>query len=132
SSIRATSGARPVASSARAIGMVKPTDISEVEAKLHFGLLGHHIPMIRGIEGEPDLDVLDVLQFSYGCFNLSGQEIRRRTPHGRERHQDENLVVLLDPNLINEAQIVDVDRQLGVIYRLQRGDYLLLEIMLVH
>ena len=79
----------------------------------------------RRVEGQVQIDVPDAVDRSGGAFYLPRKDSRRRTGGGGEGHADGRHPRGFDLDVVNEADIVDVDRNLRVEYRTMGGDNIL-------
>ena len=56
-----------------------------------------------------------------GGAGVAQDLLRERAAHGREGHVEDHLAVIGDVHAVQEAQVHDVDPELGVLHLLHRG-----------
>src|SRR5216683_654423 len=74
-----------------------------------------------------DADLADTRYGADRLLDLAGQRAGDRAGRRRQRHLDIDGTVALDDELVDEAEIDEIDRQLGVAHRLQRCENLRFE-----
>ncbi len=85
-------------------------------------LFGHHALVPYGIEREDDIDALHALDFGDLLIDVFDQHIRHWTVGGGERHADVRHTVRFVVYFVDQPQVVDIDRDFGIVDILERGD----------
>jgi hypothetical protein len=75
----------------------------------------------RRLEHQIDLYAADTFDRGDGILHPSRHVARDRAARRGERHIDRHVTVIVNVDLVNETQLIDVDWDLGVVDRLQRG-----------
>src|SRR5271163_984198 len=77
------------------------------------------------VERHGDPDARDAGDGANGIFHPARHLARHRTARCGQRHLDGDEAVVVDVDVVDEAELVNVGGNLGVIDRLQRGDDLI-------
>lgn len=97
-------------------------------SKFHFRLFGHHILGPFGFEDDIDLHVLDLVNGVHFLSDIFYEKVRGRTGWSCKRHIDNKMTICLKVNIVDKPHIVDVDRNLRVVHRLEIAHDLLLRL----
>src|SRR5690606_5795303 len=86
------------------------------------GFLAHARRVPGRVEHHVDGNVLDALDTARGVFYPARHFAGHRTPRRGQRHVDGEVAVVIEVDLVDEAQLVDIDRYFRVVDGFQRPD----------
>ena len=85
--------------------------------------LVRHPALVPGrLEGELDRDLADARHRGHRVLHPDRHLAGHRAAGRRQRHLDGDVAVVVDVDLVDQSQLVDVGRDLGVVDGLERGD----------
>ena len=84
-----------------------------------------------GIERENHVHRLHAFDFGYLLVYVFDEHVGHRAVGRRERHADVGDAVGRVVDFVDQPQVVDVDRDFGIVYVLERKDYVLLYLQYV-
>src|SRR3990167_10747588 len=93
--------------------------------QLKFRLIRHPRGIPGRVEHKVDLHLTDAGDFAYRVLDPAGHLAGHRAAWGGERHVDGDVLLVRDVDLVDQAQLVDVDRDLRVEHRLELLDELI-------
>src|SRR5690606_2375117 len=88
------------------------------------GFFAHAGRVPRGIEDHVDGDVLDAFYAAGSVFHPAGHFAGNRTAGSGQGHVDGEVAVVVEVDLVDQAQLIDIDRDFRVIDSLERTDQL--------
>src|SRR6266851_5859926 len=97
------------------------------QPELELGFLAHAVLGPGWRPHQFDARVLHARHGRYRLLHLSRQRAGDRAGGRRQGHLDVDRAVLVDEELVDEAEIDEGDGDLGIAHRLQRLDYFFLE-----
>ena len=85
------------------------------QSQFYFHLVAEGIEVPWGIEGEFDIDRFDVLDVTDHLFDFHEHVFGFGTVGGGHGHEYFDVQVVVDVDVVDEAEVVDVDGYLGVV-----------------
>lgn len=93
------------------------------ESEFGFGGIAEVFERPWRIEGEFDVDAFDAFDIGYHIFNFAEHVFGFRTVGCRHGHKDFDVELVVDVDVVDQSEIVDVDRNLRVVNVLEAIDY---------
>ena len=94
------------------------------EAEFEFGFFGHHVFGPFWFEDDGDVDIFDAVDGAHFLADVLDDEVAGGAGGGGERHGDVAYSVVFEFDAVYEAEVVDIDRYLGVKDGLEHAEYL--------
>lgn len=88
-------------------------------SELEFGFFGHHVFGPFRFENEIDFHIGNAFNRAHFLRNILNKEISSRTAWCRKRHINDKKPIFLKINLIDKTKVIDIDRNLRIVNRLE-------------